>query len=149
MSINSDSKQCTELKLSWVHSVHTQGPGCAHWALSRRVAGRHASATAPYRHTARYCAVSRHKGRPPATIQKIVSRHTPVASALPLAPARRLGRVAVLLAVSLHLAMCPNTPTRSYRAPAPLPIVIQSTVSRPKTGKWAVAHPAASCKFFF
>ena len=84
---------------------------------------------------------------------KKLYRDTPLwpgsARALPLAPARRLGRVAVLLAVSRHLAMCPNTPTRSYRAPAPLPIVIQSTVSRPKTGKWAVARPVASCKFFF
>ena len=40
---NSDSKQCTESKLGWVHSAHTQNPGRAHtatavprsWALLR------------------------------------------------------------------------------------------------------------------
>ena len=25
---NSDSEQCPELKLGWVHRMHTQGPGC-------------------------------------------------------------------------------------------------------------------------
>ena len=46
---NSDCKQCTESKLGWVHSAHTQNPGCAHtahavprsWALLRaQQAGR-------------------------------------------------------------------------------------------------------------
>ena len=40
---NSDCKQCTESKLGWVHSAHTQSPGRAHtaravprsWALLR------------------------------------------------------------------------------------------------------------------
>ena len=27
---NSDCEQCTESKLGWVHSAHTQGPGCTH-----------------------------------------------------------------------------------------------------------------------
>ena len=33
---NSDSKQCPESKLGWVHKVHTQGPGCAHTARTLR-----------------------------------------------------------------------------------------------------------------
>ena len=40
---NSDPKQCTESKMGWVHSAHTQNPGRAHtartmprsWALLR------------------------------------------------------------------------------------------------------------------
>ena len=34
MSINSDCKQCTESKLGWVHSAHTQNPGRVHTALA-------------------------------------------------------------------------------------------------------------------
>ena len=44
---NSDSEQCTESKLSWVHQVHTQKtlaaraqrPSCAHGAVSWRALG--------------------------------------------------------------------------------------------------------------
>ena len=36
---NSDCKQCTELKLGWVHSAHTQKPGIAHTVRSAQVVG--------------------------------------------------------------------------------------------------------------
>ena len=36
---NSDCKQCTESKLCWVYSSHTQNPGCAHTARSAHVVG--------------------------------------------------------------------------------------------------------------
>ena len=38
---NSDSKQCTESKLGWVHQVHTLNPACSpRSAVSQPVAGR-------------------------------------------------------------------------------------------------------------
>ena len=53
---NSDCKQCTESKLGWVHSAHTQSPGRAHtartvprlWALlrSQRPCRAHVARTA-------------------------------------------------------------------------------------------------------
>ena len=36
---NSDSKQCPESKLGWVHRVHTQGLGCTRTALCRGAQG--------------------------------------------------------------------------------------------------------------
>ena len=74
---NSDPKQCTAIKLGWVHSAHTQNPGRAHtaravptsWALLRaqqachahvaRMLGvhlsRHAQATCPQVSTSLRC----------------------------------------------------------------------------------------------
>ena len=69
--LNSDYKQCTESKLGWVHSAHTQNPGRAHtaravprsWALLRaQQAGRVYVARSQRRSRAQHAQVARMLG---------------------------------------------------------------------------------------
>ena len=147
---NSGCKQCSEPKLGWVHSAHTQGtqavrmlhPGRTHasrWAqchgplrscrsTCRALAVSCAVAMSPHACT-HCCAVSqgvgRHiaahltrcvatKGRPPATIQTIVSRHTLVASPCACAQTGRvLAPAGHIAAPCCSMLQRPTAPCRS------------------------------------
>ena len=112
---NSDSKQCTELKLSRVHSAHTQGPRpCAHCAQALRIAlcrSAHWAVSRPVSQRLLCLVTTRERYRvvsqPPCHDTKIVSRYTPVvrsrARALPLSPARKPAMSRVLLVFSQRL----------------------------------------------
>ena len=84
---NSDSEQCTKSKLGRVHSAHTHGPGCAHYAqaartpsVGRRVVARRASYRGRVAPRARHvtalcrthcCSVSTQRPFPFFAIQKL------------------------------------------------------------------------------
>ena len=133
MSPNSDSEQCTESRLDWVHRVHTLNLGCTHAA---RWAG-HIVAHQAYR------------GR-------VIAHTRPYRNAVPRAPCYCLGsRVAAPLAVSQR----PYTMLQGvgryiialsvlYRDPkSPLPPLSYDTifVSRPTPGK--VMRARADARF--
>ena len=104
---NNDSKQCTVSKLGRVHSAHTQGPGCAHSAVSRAlgaVSQRHVAVlwAVSQRCVMRCCIVSQCRVVAPYRNTKLCrdtkSCHAlgriaaPCRTLLPLAPTRLLGR---------------------------------------------------------
>ena len=156
---NSDSKQCPESKLSWVHRVHTQRtlaasalrPGHSHnvrWALCRGRAQpcrRHPPAVS-LRARARWHAVSQRLGLPcrslPACNTKIVSRHRAPA---PCAP-RALQCMSQLLA-SYRGALLRRIAAllrciATQRSPPSA--TIQNFVSRPSASQAVRALPAVS-----
>ena len=126
---NSDCKQCTESKLSLVHSAHTLDPGCVHTAPRPRAycaqaartprAGchaQHAQRRVASRTSTLSCSVV-----VPSRDTKICIGHTtmawPRACTLPLAPMCRPAVLQRLLAMSQHPTVRPNVPARPYHAP--------------------------------
>ena len=98
---NSDSEQCTESRLGWVHRVHTLNPG---WAPTARWAGLIVAHQAPCRgrvaaHPRPYCShvaaryVTALLPSPPVTIQFLYSDPSP----LPRAPSALLRMHSVVL----------------------------------------------------
>ena len=84
---NSDPKQCTVTKLGWVHSAHTQNPGCVHtvravpmsWALLRAQQACRAhvasSASAGRAHAGHALVATRPGSLPPGRDLTSMSRH--------------------------------------------------------------------------
>ena len=101
-------------------------------------------------------AILRHKRSPLATIQ-FLYRDSPLdrpCASVRLSPLRagRLYRSVVSctwLAVSQPCCAPQHAPTRSYRCLVPLLCHDTMYCIVTKTGKWAIAHPAASNPFFF
>ena len=92
--LNSDSEQCTESRLGWVHRVHTLNPGCAPTARTQPVSwhaiGRIVAPSRSCRGSPLpcHCAHAR-TGAPcrslPAYDTKIVSRHIASTASAPRA----------------------------------------------------------------
>ena len=139
---NSDFEQCTESKLGWMHSVHIQGVvswrvGChivaSLWSCHRRLlpCRNPPPPHAPYR---RPCRDTRQWQGPPRALPLAPSTGQPCCASS--WPYRRACSVVSQGPTVCSVALCPAVSRYSllYRDLAP---------------KWAVAHPATSCKFFF
>ena len=140
---NSDSKQCTELKLSRAHSVHTLNLGCARTAprpRARRTLG------AVLQHAGRSVAACLLPCRCPlATIQNFESRHT-VARTRARAPLAPVCRPAV------SQRCCSVSCTRCSAVSRACALAYRDTIHCIATQDWEISSSPPNCLlhvFFF